>query len=226
MNPLQWWLQSDAVSQACALVLLLMSLASWVVIVWQAYSLGRARRQVPRCIAAFWQTPHLAQATQLLAQIDRSALVLVLVQAAHDWRERAQHAASATPTSAAPALGQQGQAVQQLTRALRSALQTAQARLQWGQVLLASVGATAPFVGLLGTVWGIRQALGAMAAAGHISIERLAGPVGEALVMTAAGLAVALPAVLAYNGLARLAAPIDAELEGLAHDLRELLQAP
>ena len=199
---------------------------SWVVIVWQAYSLGRARRQVPRCIAAFWQTPHLAQATQLLAQIDRSALVLVLVQAAHDWRERAQHAASATPTSAAPALGQQGQAVQQLTRALRSALQTAQARLQWGQVLLASVGATAPFVGLLGTVWGIHQALGAMATAGHISIERLAGPVGEALVMTAAGLAVALPAVLAYNGLARLAAPIDAELEGLAHDLRELLQAP
>lgn len=105
-------------------------------------------------------------------------------------------------------------------------MQTAQARLQWGQVLLASVGATAPFVGLLGTVWGIHQALGAMATAGHISIERLAGPVGEALVMTAAGLVVALPAVLAYNGLARLAAPIDAELEGLAHDLRELLQAP
>ena len=90
------------------------------------------------------------------------------------------------------------------------------------QVVLATVGATAPFVGLLGTVWGIYHALAAMAGAGQISVERLAGPVGEALIMTAAGLAVAIPAVLGYNVLGRTVARLEADLEGFAHDLREL----
>jgi hypothetical protein len=76
-------------------------------------------------------------------------------------------------------------------------------RLQFGQVLLATTGAIAPFIGLLGTVWGIYHALTSIAGSGQISIERVAGPVGEALIMTAAGLAVAIPAVLAYNGSAR-----------------------
>ncbi|MGB6101529.1 MAG: MotA/TolQ/ExbB proton channel family protein, partial [Comamonas sp.] len=93
-------------------------------------------------------------------------------------------------------------------------------RLRYGQVLLATVGATAPFVGLLGTVWGIQHALTQLAGSGQISIERLAGPVGEALIMTAAGLAAAIPAVLAYNGFGRSVGEVEAELEGLAHDLR------
>jgi biopolymer transport protein ExbB len=88
-------------------------------------------------------------------------------------------------------------------------------RLQFGQVLLATVGSTAPFIGLLGTVWGIYHALTSIAGAGQISIERVAGPVGEALIMTAAGLAVAIPAVLAYNGFGRVIGAIEAELEGL-----------
>jgi biopolymer transport protein ExbB len=85
--------------------------------------------------------------------------------------------------------------------------------------LLATIGATAPFVGLLGTVWGIHHALGTLAGSGQVDIAQLAGPVGEALVMTAAGLAVALPAVLAYNLLGRSASQLEAVLEGFAHDL-------
>ncbi|MGB7422376.1 MAG: MotA/TolQ/ExbB proton channel family protein, partial [Comamonas sp.] len=124
------------------------------------------------------------------------------------------------------ALAQQTTLVQRATRALRGALHVALARLRYGQVLLATVGATAPFVGLLGTVWGIQHALMQLASSGQISIERLAGPVGEALIMTAAGLAAAIPAVLAYNGFGRSVGEVEAELEGLAHDLRAFVAEP
>jgi biopolymer transport protein ExbB len=88
---------------------------------------------------------------------------------------------------------------------------------------LATVGATAPFVGLLGTVWGIYHALIGIASAGQASIDKIAGPVGEALIMTAAGLTVAIPAVLGYNILGRIIGHIEADLEGFARDVRELL---
>jgi biopolymer transport protein ExbB len=112
---------------------------------------------------------------------------------------------------------------QQLTRVLRGALHGVLHRLQFGQVLLATVGSTAPFVGLLGTVWGVYHALTGIGQDGRFRIEQVSGPVGEALVMTAAGLAVAIPAVLAYNVLGRSIARIEADLEGFARDLRELL---
>jgi biopolymer transport protein ExbB len=102
-------------------------------------------------------------------------------------------------------------------------MQSTVSRLQWGQLLLATVGAISPFVGLLGTVWGIFNALSGMAEAGQITLERVAGPVGEALVMTAAGLAVAIPAVLAYNVMGRAVSQIEIELEGFAQDLLNLL---
>ena len=85
------------------------------------------------------------------------------------------------------------------------------------------MGSTAPFVGLFGTVWGIYHALVGIAAAGSMSIERVSGPVSEALVMTAAGLAVAIPAVLAYNIFGKMVGSCEAELEGFAHDLREMI---
>ena len=119
-------------------------------------------------------------------------------------------------------LGAQGDVSSQRTRVLRDALHDVLHRLQSGQVLLATVGSTAPFVGLLGTVWGIYHALTGIATAGQLTIERVAGPVGEALVMTAAGLAVALPAVLAFNVMGRVVNRLEQELEGFAHDLREL----
>ena len=127
--------------------------------------------------------------------------------------------AQADSAAADGSLAQNAAQGQRLMRSLRTALGAAASQLQWGQTLLATIGATAPFVGLLGTVWGIHHALGTLAGSGQVDIAQLAGPVGEALVMTAAGLAVALPAVLAYNLLGRSASQLEAVLEGFAHDL-------
>ncbi len=210
---LDFWLHSDAFSLFLALVLLGLSVASWVVIAWKARLLHRGRTDVARCLAAFWQAPGMDAARRTLAAFDREALVLPLVDAA----------GSVATAQSAGTLAQAGSRSQQLTRVLRDALHIVLAKLQFGQVLLATVGSTAPFVGLLGTVWGIYHALTEIAGAGQISIDRVAGPVGEALIMTAAGLAVAIPAVLAYNGFGRAVARIEADLEGFALDLRELL---
>ena len=136
-------------------------------------------------------------------------------------------AAAASRSDGGQTLGDQSGRAHRLTRLLRDALAQAQQRLQWGQVVLASVGATAPFVGLLGTVWGIYHALMGMAAEGQVTIDKVSGPVGEALVMTAAGLGVAIPAVLAYNVLGRAAGRTEAALDAFAHDVREwVLQTP
>ena len=208
--------QGDAVSRSVALLLLAMSVASWVVIVWKQPLMRRASADVARCTAAFWPAPSLDMAAQRLQSFDREALVLPLVIAANSI---------ASPSSADghASLATAGSLSQRLTRVLRDALHGVLGRLQFGQVLLATVGSTAPFVGLLGTVWGIYHALTAMAGAGQITIDRVSGPVGEALVMTAAGLAVAIPAVLAYNVFGRLLGRIEADLEGFARDLRELI---
>ena len=216
MDALHWWRQGDAVTQGTALLLLAMSVASWVVILWKARVMRRALADVARCTAAFWQAPSLDVAVQRLQSFDREVLVLSMVVATKSVATCPDSAEQAT-------LATSGSLSQQLTRVLRDALHGALGRLQWGQVLLATVGSTAPFVGLLGTVWGIYHALSAMAGAGQITIDRVAGPVGEALVMTAAGLAVAIPAVLAYNVFGRFIGRIEADLEGFARDLRELL---
>ncbi|ABM44027.1 MotA/TolQ/ExbB proton channel family protein [Diaphorobacter sp. C33] len=212
MDSLHWLRQGDAVTQASALLLLAMSVASWVVIFWKLRLMRRAHVDVPRSTAAFWQAPSLAAAAERLPAFDREGLVLPLVRAA----QQVEQAGAAT-------LAGQGGLSQRLTRVLRDALHGVLGKLQFGQVLLATVGSTAPFVGLLGTVWGIYHALTAMAGAGQISIERVAGPVGEALIMTAAGLTVAIPAVLAYNWFGRVIGRIEADLEGFARDLRELV---
>ena len=204
--------QGDAISRAVALLLLAMSVASWVVIFWKAWLLQRASGDMARSIAAFWQSPDVDTALGKIQAFDREAFVLPLILAT-------KFEASAAKAS----LGLAGDKAQQLTRVLRNALHGVLNKLQFGQVLLATVGSTAPFVGLLGTVWGIYHALTAIATAGQITIDRVSGPVGEALIMTAAGLAVALPAVLAYNIFGRSIGRMEADLEGFARDLRELL---
>jgi biopolymer transport protein ExbB len=208
MNAAQLFWQGDAVTKGVALLLLLMSVGSWVVILWKSWLLKRASGDVARCIAAFWQAASVPDAVPQLTAFDRAALVLPMVLA--------------TNIEASRTLAGAGDKSLQLTRVLRDALHAALAQLQHGQVLLATVGATAPFVGLLGTVWGIYHALIGIASAGQVTIDKISGPVGEALIMTAAGLAVAIPAVLAYNVLGRLIGRIEAELEGFARDLREL----
>ncbi|MDP3137498.1 MAG: MotA/TolQ/ExbB proton channel family protein [Burkholderiaceae bacterium] len=203
--------QGDAVTRAVAVLLLAMSVASWMVILWKTWLLRRAGGDVARSTAAFWRAPSMEQARAEVAAIDREALVLPLI--------------AATSLPAAGTLAGAGELSQQLTRVLRDALHRVLDKLQFGQVLLATVGSTAPFVGLLGTVWGIYHALAGIAGEGQITIDRVAGPVGEALIMTAAGLAVAIPAVLAYNVFGRYIGRIESDLEGFARDLRELLAA-
>jgi biopolymer transport protein ExbB len=209
MNVLALITQGDAVTGLVAALLLLMSVASWVVIVWKAWLLRRASGDVARSTAVFWQSPAIADAQQKVAAFDREALVLPLI--------------AATGQQAPGTLASAGDRSQQLARLLRDALHAVLHKLQYGQVLLATVGSTAPFVGLLGTVWGIYHALVGIAAAGQITIDKVSGPVGEALIMTAAGLAVAIPAVLAYNIFGRNISRIEADLEGFAYDLRELV---
>ncbi len=209
MNFVSLMTQGGYISQLVAIVLLAMSVASWVVILWKAWLLKRAVGDVARSTAAFWQSASVDEAIEKIAAFDREALVLPLV--------------AATKINAGGTLGGAGDRSQQLTRLLRNALHAVLHKLQFGQVLLATVGATAPFVGLLGTVWGIYHALIGIASAGQITIDKVSGPVGEALIMTAAGLAVAIPAVLAYNVFGRYINRIEADLEGFARDLRELL---
>ena len=219
--------QGDAVHNTVAGLLLLMSVASWVVIVWKIWLLQRAMGDTQRSTAAFWQARSMADALPAMQAFDREALVWPMVRAAQTQLFASQLGlAQRADGSASASLGGAGDVAQQLTRVLRDALHASVQKLQSGQVLLATVGAIAPFVGLLGTVWGIYHALTTIASAGQVNIATVAGPVGEALIMTAAGLAVAIPAVLGYNILGRLVGRIEADLEGFARDLRALLSQP
>ena len=209
MNVLDLLLHRDTVSSVVAVLLLAMSVGSWVVLLWKGWLLQRATRDVSRSTLAFWQAASFEDGLTVVRAMDREQLLLPLVEA--------------TRVMPVGNLAAEGDRSQQLTRVLRDALHEVLHKLQAGQVLLATVGSTAPFVGLLGTVWGIYHALLGIAGAGQVSIEKISGPVGESLIMTAAGLAVAIPAVLGYNILGRFIGRIEADLEGFARDLRELL---
>jgi biopolymer transport protein ExbB len=206
----QFWSGSDAIGRAVAVLLLGMSVSAWVVIFWKAWVLHRAGSDIERAVGAFWSAESLDVGRERLALLDRERVVQPLVAAAV-----LQPGTGTLETSA--------HLESQLTRRLRDALHRSLHHLQFGQVMLASIGATAPFVGLFGTVWGIYHALLGIAGSGTLTVEKIAGPVGEALVMTAAGLAVAIPAVLAYNVFGKWVGRNEAELEGFAHDLREMM---
>ncbi len=205
-----FWNQSDGIARTVTAVLLAMSVSAWIVILWKSWVLRRAAVDITRAVPAFWQSPTLADGRDRVAALDRETVLLPLLDAA-----AAAPVAGTLETSA--------HLDSQLTRRLRDALHRVLAHLQFGQVLLASIGSTAPFIGLFGTVWGIYHALVGISSSGAITIEKVSGPVGEALIMTAAGLAVAIPAVLAYNLFGKWVGAAEADLEGFAHDLREML---
>ncbi len=207
---------SDALTHVVAWVLLAMSVASWCFLLVKSWVLVRAKRQGPRALAQFWQARSLAEGVAAMRALDRERVFTPLAEAA---------LASAEADTPGTMLARVERS-ERVLRALRGALQASQRRLEFGQVLLASVGSTAPFVGLLGTVWGIYHALGSIAASGQAMIENVAGPVGEALIMTAFGLVVAIPAVLAYNVLGRLGRQLADDLDGFAHDLHTYVCAP
>lgn len=208
----RFWEQGDAISHAVAFVLLAMSLASWFFILAKAYASWRIRRSAP-ALQAFWDAPSMQDGVNALALADSEKIFLPL----------AQQGAAQLSASVRPSLGGEMDRSAQATRVLRAAIQASTNRLESGLTLLASIGATAPFVGLLGTVWGIYHALANVSSHGTVQIDKVAGPVGEALVMTAIGLTVAIPAVLAYNGFNRVNRLTLAELDAFAHDLHAYL---
>jgi biopolymer transport protein ExbB len=207
------WTQGDGVTRTVLLILLTMSLASWLVILFRLLDLRRLSAQ-SGATEAFWHAKDLAAGLQALGDgSDSPFLALAL--------EGQKAAAHLQPDAAnkQPELHESFDFSDWVTRSLRNSVDDSTARMQSGLAILASAGSTAPFVGLFGTVWGIYHALMAIGMAGQATIDKVAGPIGEALIMTALGLAVAIPAVLGYNALVRANKKVIAKLNRFAHDL-------
>jgi biopolymer transport protein ExbB len=215
-----FWAQADGVIRATAWLLLVMSLISWFVILWKGWQWWRARRSA-RALESFWAAPGLEAGVAVLRGADPEDLFAPLARAATQAASTAT--ATASDATAAASLASGFAAPDALERSLRLAVERSVRRLDAGLTWLASIGSTAPFIGLFGTVWGIYHALIEIAASGQISIARVASPVGEALVMTAFGLAVAIPAVLAYNAFLRVQRTLAGEIDGFARDLHAWL---
>ncbi|WP_371325195.1 MotA/TolQ/ExbB proton channel family protein [Dechloromonas sp. ZY10] len=204
------WAAGDAISHSVAVILALMSVASWYLILakaWDWYNMRRAARAV----GAFWGARSVAEGLDRLREAGEDSPYAQLAAQANCCNNDCEAATGRLASRFDPA--------EQMERALRQQLSTTQAGMENGLTLLATTGATAPFVGLFGTVWGIYHALVAIGLSGQAALEKVAGPVGEALIMTAAGLAVALPAVFAYNAFTRANRVILADLDAFAHDL-------
>ncbi|HWS73763.1 MAG TPA: MotA/TolQ/ExbB proton channel family protein [Quisquiliibacterium sp.] len=208
------WEQGDTVLHAITVFLLLMSLASWIVMLGKALDLLRLRRAMQGAGERFWHADSWERGLgtlgvpannpfHALAETGQEAL------AHHRGSQRQLHDAMDVSDW--------------VTRCLKSSIEDAIDRLQSGLPVLASVGSTAPFVGLLGTVWGIYHALIGIGSAGQATLDQVAGPVGEALIMTALGLFVAIPAVLGYNALNRGNRRVISRLNRFAHDLHAYL---
>ncbi|TAG24410.1 MAG: MotA/TolQ/ExbB proton channel family protein [Burkholderiales bacterium] len=209
----QLWSQGDWVTRFVALLLLIMSLASWMVIITKALAIRRAASQA-KAVESFWHGSDLADGLNKLGgETDNPFRQLAI-----EGREAAAHHRQQS-SATKPQLHDTMDISDWITRCLRNSIDESIAKLQSGLAVLASVGSTAPFVGLFGTVWGIYHALLSIGMAGQASIDKVAGPIGEALIMTALGLAVAIPAVLGYNALVRANKGVTQKLNRFAHDL-------
>lgn len=182
------WVQGDWVAKGCLLLLAVMSIGSWVVLVTKTLALKRLRAQTVDALRAF------SDVRQFAASVARLSADNPLRFVADSGSTAAQHYVAVKPRVDYDTW---------LIRAIEQSLSALQSRMQEGMAVLATIGSTAPFVGLFGTVWAIYSALVKIGASGQASIDRVAGPVGEALIMTAIGLAVAVPAVFGYNWLLR-----------------------
>ena len=207
------WIQGDAVTRTVALVLLAMSLATWIIILWK-YLDQRAQRHQAKACEGFWHSADFAEGLDKLGAQDGNPFRAL----ANEGREAARHVLHKDGRPG-PQLHDTLDVSDWVERCLRRSLDDATARAQSGLTVLASIASTAPFVGLFGTVWGIYHALLGIGAAGQVSIDQVAGPIGEALIMTAMGLLVAIPAVLGYNVLVRGNKGINHQLNRFAHDL-------
>ena len=204
--------QTDGVGKLVLATLLLLSMASWYLIVTRAIANTLAKKRAAAFLGGFWDAPSLQDVSNALAAqpVDNAFAELArqALQAASDSEGHSPH-----KLAAAGGLGEF------LTRVLRNGIDQEAARVEHGLTVLASAGSAAPYVGLFGTVWGIYHALVQIGLSGQGTLDKVAGPVGEALIMTALGLAVAIPAVLAYNAFNRRNRMWLARLDAFAHDL-------
>lgn len=210
---LQIWQQSDWIKRSVAILLLLMSLATWMVIVLKLLDLRQHRLQAQR-VDGFWHCQDFAEGVNKLGPGPDNPFYLLALQG----REASSHILH-LDGAAQRQLHDSLDASDWITRALRSSIDDAATRLQSGLVILASVGSTAPYIGLFGTVWGIYHALLGIGVAGHASIAQVAPPIGAALILTALGLLVAIPAVLGYNALVRANKRVLHQINRFATDL-------
>lgn len=204
------WLQGDAVIKAVAIMLLLMSIVSWFVIVLRSWGLIRLRKP-NQALSDFWHAQSFAEGLHVLGT-DRND---------NPYRHLAEEGQAALDHHQNHKTDLHGNLplADWLTACLKDSIDQSTDRLQRGLAILASVGSTAPFVGLFGTVWGIYHALVSIGVNGSASIDKVAGPVGEALIMTAFGLVVAIPAVLGYNAINRGNRTVSNKLNRFAHQL-------
>jgi biopolymer transport protein ExbB len=202
------WAQGDAVAKITLLILVLMSVGSWYVIFTKFAEQSRMRKHGQAAQGDFWTAASLRQAADGL---DAASPYRFITEKGLESANRHEGMVSNVDFNT------------WVSMSLQRALGTVQSRLQDGLAVLATVGSTAPFVGLFGTVWGIYHALVKIGISGQASIDKVAGPVGEALIMTAIGLAVAVPAVLGYNWLVRRNKAVMEEINAFGADLHAVL---
>jgi biopolymer transport protein ExbB len=206
------WKGGDIVAKVTLAILAIMSMGSWYIIITKVYEQFRMRLQARAADKSFWNAPTVRQGVEKLKE-------------GSPYRFIAESGLEAS-TKHIGLLGNVDLNTW-ISMSIQRAIDNVQSRTQDGLAFLATVGSTAPFVGLFGTVWGIYHALTAIGIAGQASIDKVAGPVGEALIMTAFGLAVAVPAVLGYNWLVRRNKAAMDMVRGFAADLHAvLLSAP
>jgi biopolymer transport protein ExbB len=205
-------MQSDAVGKTLLAVLIIMSVASWAIIVAKALGLWLGRRRSDAFLSFFWNATSMREVAEHLARKPaRDAFSLLSRQAAQALAHHQRHGGAR--------LQEAGTASEFVTRTIKKVLDETQTSLESGLTVLATVGATAPFVGLFGTVWGVYHALVAIGMSGAGTLDKVAGPVGEALIMTGLGLAVAIPAVMGYNALTRAQRVLMSRLDAFAYEL-------
>ena len=205
----------DGVGRVVLGMLLLMSVASWYLIVTRWLGNFLAQRQAEAFLKRFWQG---GSRSELAARLRAEKIDNAFARLALDAVDAAEEA-----TRGEDSLKTAGGLAEYLTRTLNNSIDQEAAAAEHGLTVLASAGSAAPYIGLFGTVWGIYHALVQIGLSGQGTLDKVAGPVGEALIMTALGLAVAIPAVLAYNAFSRRNRLWLARLEGFAHDLYVLL---
>src|SRR5256885_11809288 len=204
------WKGGDIVAKVTLAILALMSMGSWYIIITKVYEQFRMGAQARAADKSFWNAPTVRQGAEKLKE-------------GSPYRFIAESGLEAT-TKHTGLLGNVDLNTW-ISMSIQRAIDNVQSRTQDGLAFLATVGSTAPFVGLFGTVWGIYHALTAIGIAGQASIDKVAGPVGEALIMTAFGLAVAVPAVLGYNWLVRRNKVALEHLRGFGQDLHMVIMS-